>query len=86
MGSSKAYRLQRNKWVKVKNLQLCKGTLLYGECVRENIEPKPTKSEATNQESYYKYTLQVIDALRLGDQSLSNMRFEERYKLNKQHC
>lgn len=75
---SKAYRLQCKKWVRVKNLQLCKGTLLYGEFVKEKIETKTNETSSSERKQSYRYTLHVVDALQLGEMSLVNMRFNER--------
>lgn len=78
MNGSKVYRLQINKWVKVKNLQLCKGTVLYGELVKEISSLKSDEIFAPNEKHKYRYTLHVIDALQLGEKSLANLRFKER--------
>lgn len=78
IGSSKVYRLQRNKWTKVKNVKLCNGTLLYAEFVKEQLQPRSQKTKLATSECYCKYSLHVIDALRLGDKSLANLRFTER--------
>jgi ATP-dependent DNA ligase len=77
VGLSKAYRLQCNKWVKVKNLQLCRGTLLYGELVKEKSFSNNNSDEEAEKEEY-KFSLHVIDAIQLGDHNLSNLNFEER--------
>lgn len=60
----------------MKNMQLCKGTVLYGEFVKEKIEPK--LNEISDRNQIYRYTLHVVDALQLGEMSLINMRFNER--------
>lgn len=64
----------------MKDLQLCKGTLLYGEIVNEiNI------SDIDGTETI-KPTLQVIDALRLGDVSLTDLPYGERIDCIKTYC
>lgn len=60
-------------------MQLCKGTVLYGEFVKE-INTLKTDAACTSDEKMpFRYTLQVIDALQLGDISLGNMKFKERF-------
>lgn len=54
-------------------MQLSKGTLLYGEFVREKVALK----EDPNSE-LYKYSLHVIDALQLGEKKLLNVKYTER--------
>lgn len=68
------YRLLKYKWVRVKNLNLVCGTLLYGELVKENSHNK--NFDVTEIKS-----LHVIDALRLGDISLADLSFDERYTI-----
>ncbi|RZC32066.1 cap-specific mRNA (nucleoside-2'-O-)-methyltransferase 1, partial [Asbolus verrucosus] len=80
VGLSKVFRLQCNKWVKVKNLQLTRGTLLYGELVKEDFIAKNT-CILNIELQQHKYSLHVIDALRLGDVSLVDLKFEERIHL-----
>ncbi|XP_018567759.1 cap-specific mRNA (nucleoside-2'-O-)-methyltransferase 1 isoform X2 [Anoplophora glabripennis] len=85
VGASKVYRLQRKRWVKVKNLQLVKGTLLYGELVKEwNIFRKDISVDPDAQS--YKQSLHVVDALRLGDTNMSNLKFKERMELLQVYC
>ncbi|KAJ8919707.1 hypothetical protein NQ315_006235 [Exocentrus adspersus] len=85
VGSTKAYRLQRRKWVRVKNLHLVKGTLLYGELVKEvNVFNKSVDVNSDAQST--RFSLQVVDALRLGDKSLSNLRFKERMEMLHLYC
>lgn len=77
VGASKVYRLQRRKWVKVKNVQLVRGTLLYGELVKEcNVFKKDVNVNPDGRG--FKYSLHVVDALRLGEKSLSDLKFKER--------
>lgn len=59
-------------------MQLCKGTVLYGEFVKEVNEIKTDGSNTLNEKRRNRYALHVIDALQLGEQSLGNMRFKER--------
>ena len=64
----------------MKDLHLCKGTLLYGEIVNEiNIS-------ATDGTESIKPTLQVIDALRLGNLSLTDLPYGERIDCMKTYC
>lgn len=65
------YRLQKHKWVKVKNMQLVEGTLLYGEMVKEHSLMKDC-------ECFENKSLHVIDALRLGNTRLADFSFTER--------
>ncbi|XP_063919988.1 cap-specific mRNA (nucleoside-2'-O-)-methyltransferase 1 isoform X2 [Zophobas morio] len=81
VGFSKVYRLQYNKWVRVKNLQLIRGTLLYGELVKEKYYAKDSSDQPQ-----YKYSLHVIDALRLGDLNLADLDFEQRKNLIQLYC
>ncbi|CAG9816211.1 unnamed protein product [Phaedon cochleariae] len=81
-GNSKSFRLQKKKWVRVKNIHLCKGTLLFGEFVKEKCT---TKIEGQEVEGL-RYSLHVIDALRLGDTNLGKMSFIERLKLINVYC
>lgn len=67
------YRLQGNKWVRVKNLHLVRGTILYGELVKEKHYMENGAGKMG-----LKYSLHVIDALRLGDLYLTDLKFEER--------
>lgn len=72
VSGSRVYRLQNHKWIKVKNLSLVSGTILYGEIVKE----------VTVDENFHaveKKCLHVIDAMRLGDVSLADLSYEERY-------
>ncbi|KAF5272716.1 hypothetical protein FQA39_LY07743 [Lamprigera yunnana] len=82
VGDGKVYRLQCFKWVKVKKLQLIRGTLLYGELVNERVLEKvgDQVKEATRQ------SLHVVDALRLGDISLADLTFRERADLIETYC
>ncbi|CAH1979734.1 unnamed protein product [Acanthoscelides obtectus] len=81
--SSKVYRLQRNKWVKVKNLALGRGTVLYGEFVKETVKLKNRNAE---EKCSFRYSLHVIDALQLADKSLTDLSFNERMKIIKIYC
>ncbi|VEN43647.1 unnamed protein product [Callosobruchus maculatus] len=83
LSSSKVYRLQRNKWVKVKNLALGRGTVLYGEFVKESVKLKNRNAE---EKCSFRYSLHVIDALQLGDKSLMNLSFKERVNMIKVYC
>ncbi|GJQ76908.1 hypothetical protein Trydic_g15109 [Trypoxylus dichotomus] len=72
--NSKVSKLVDSKWVKVKNMHLNKGTVLFGELVKEKCISIRTGEETI------KFSLHVIDALRLGDVSLADLPFEERAK------
>ncbi|KRT81962.1 hypothetical protein AMK59_5051 [Oryctes borbonicus] len=74
MSNSKVSKLVGNKWVKVKNMHLNRGTVLYGEIVKEKCISMRDGIETE------KLSLHVIDALRLGDVSLADLSFEERAK------
>lgn len=76
---SKVYRLQKHKWVRIKNVQLSRGTLVYGEFVKEKCT---TKSLQDQEIEYIQYSLHIIDALQLGEQNLSDLDFSERYSQN----
>lgn len=71
-GFSKVYRLQNSRWVKVKDLELITGTLLFGEFVKET-------SLLKNDEIITKYSLHVLDAAYLGSMDLQSFTFQERY-------
>lgn len=60
-------------------MQLCKGTVLYGEFVKEISTLKTDASCTSDEKMPFRYTLQVIDALQLGDKFLGNMKFKERF-------
>ncbi|KAF2902960.1 hypothetical protein ILUMI_03229 [Ignelater luminosus] len=80
VGGSRVYRLQRYKWVKVKHLKLIRGTLLYGEMVKETVAIQECEKLVQ------KHSLHVIDALRLGDTSLADLPFKERLDLIETYC
>nr|XP_023021748.1 cap-specific mRNA (nucleoside-2'-O-)-methyltransferase 1 isoform X2 [Leptinotarsa decemlineata] len=80
VGSSRVFRLQKTEWTKLKNLQLCMGTLLYGEFVKERV------INETKENSTFRYSLHVIDALRLGDKNVFELTFTERRKLIEIYC
>ncbi|KAK9718089.1 FtsJ-like methyltransferase [Popillia japonica] len=80
VSNSKVCKLMGNQWIKVKNMHLNKGTLLYGETVKEKCVSWRTGVETE------KLCLQVIDALRLGDISLADLSFEERAKSIRIFC
>ncbi|KAL1516535.1 hypothetical protein ABEB36_000442 [Hypothenemus hampei] len=75
---SRTYRFQSNKWAEMKHLHLAKGTLLYGELVKETfqIDNKVEK----------RYSLHVIDAFALGHLNLTGYRFEDRLANIKLYC
>lgn len=79
IGNSKVYRLQNFKWVKVKDLELVQGTLLYGEFVKE------TSISESNKVSH-RYSLHIIDAVFLGSMDLQGLTFQERAELIKIYC
>lgn len=62
----------------MKNLHLVRGTVLYGEFVKEKIHSKSQSSDSEAENECYRYSLHVIDALRLGDQSVTELKFHER--------
>lgn len=64
------YRFQRNRWVKVKGVELVRGTVLFAELVREFTG----EDDTSNRKS-----LHVIDALRLGETSLADLPYHERF-------
>lgn len=80
---SKVYRLQKHKWVRIKNVQLSRGTLVYGEFVKEKCT---TKSLQDQEIEYIQYSLHIIDALQLGEQNLSDLDFSERQEIIKVYC
>ncbi|CAG9855807.1 unnamed protein product [Phyllotreta striolata] len=80
---SKVYRLQNQKWVKIKNIQLSKHTLCYGEFVKETCI---TKSETNNEIENVRYSLHIIDAIQLGDCNLTNMNFSKRQEMIDTYC
>lgn len=69
LGKNRVYRYQRSKWVRVKCVKLVRGTVLFGELVKEFASKASRK---------YKKSLHVIDALRLGDTSLADLPYQER--------
>lgn len=70
-GNSRSYRLDADKYKKVKNLRLIPGTILFGEFVKEKVE-------SAIEQDVERYSLHVIDALRLGEFDLANLPFTER--------
>lgn len=79
IGGSRVFRLQKSKWVRIKNVRLVKGTLIYGEMVQEKCINK-------SNEEIEKQSLHVIDAMRLGDISLADLPFTERAELIQTYC
>lgn len=77
VGNSRVYRLQRSKWVRVKDVKLAQGTLLYGEMVKERIVQRVPGASDYKKE-IQRQSLHVIDALRLGNTSLADLPFTER--------
>ncbi|XP_045463097.1 cap-specific mRNA (nucleoside-2'-O-)-methyltransferase 1 isoform X2 [Harmonia axyridis] len=74
---SKTCRWQDKGWVKVKNLKLSPGTVLYGEIVKETM-----KIEGMDEyDDRYRQCLHIIDAMYLGDQCLTDLTFSERRDL-----
>lgn len=55
------------------------GTLLYGEWVKEKV----IMEHSSSSEIMHRHSLHVIDALRLGDLKLTDIKFEERYVIIK---
>ncbi|KAF5297429.1 hypothetical protein FQR65_LT01360 [Abscondita terminalis] len=82
VGDSRVYRWQCTKWVRIKKLALIRGTLLYGEMVKEKVLEKrgDEVKEATRR------SLHVMDALRLGDTSLADLPLQERLELIHTYC
>lgn len=72
VSNSKVLKLVGNRWIKTRNIRLNRGTLLYGEMVKEKCI---SMQEGTETE---KLSLHVIDALRLGETSLADLSFPER--------
>ncbi|XP_072399860.1 cap-specific mRNA (nucleoside-2'-O-)-methyltransferase 1 isoform X1 [Diabrotica undecimpunctata] len=81
--SGKVYRLQKGKWIKINNIQLCRGTLLYGEFVKEKCV---TRTGVNKETESTKYSLHIIDALYLGEKSLIDLSFFKRQDLIKLYC
>ncbi|XP_022920203.2 cap-specific mRNA (nucleoside-2'-O-)-methyltransferase 1 [Onthophagus taurus] len=79
VSNSKVFKLQKNKWVKTKNIRLNKGSLVYGELVKE-------ESILENDEKSEQISLQIIDALRLENTSLADLPFQERLVCIKTFC
>lgn len=69
--NSKSYKFNTKKYNKVKRLKLIPGTILFGELVKEKI-PSTTENETE------RYSLHVIDALRLGEFNIANLPYNER--------
>lgn len=78
VGDGITYKLDRNKWRRVKNLHLAVGTCLLGELIKENVKFKTTDPLQPEKECE-KYSLHVIDALRLGNVSLADLPLQERF-------
>lgn len=72
---TKAFRYDKNTktWHRAKGLHLFPGTVLYGEMTKEIIT---THQEDDNK--FEKFSLHVIDAIKLGDVSLMDLPFNER--------
>lgn len=85
VGGSRVYRLQRYRWVKVKKLQLIRGTLLFGEMVKESVVQRSCTSPQFER-LVQRQSLHVIDAMRLGDTSLADLPFNERLDLIETYC
>lgn len=68
MGCNRVFRFQKVHWSRISNVELIRGTVLYGELVEEvcEITGDITKS------------LHVIDALRLGKIALNQFNYVER--------
>lgn len=73
LGCSKSFRFLNGKWIKINHLNLVKGTLLFGEFVKEICTYHPGCE--TFEE---RYSLHVIDAIRLGDMDLRSYTYSER--------
>lgn len=76
LGGSRVVRLLKRKWKTVKNLNLIAGSLLYGEMVKEYSLNDDLKKVETK-------SFHIIDALRLGDVSLADLPYSERFVLTK---
>lgn len=81
--NGKVYRLQKGKWIKIKNIQLCNGTVVYGEFVNEKCV---TRVNGNKRSESMRYSLHIIDGLRLGEKNLKNLTFSERRELLKNYC
>ncbi|XP_044746355.1 cap-specific mRNA (nucleoside-2'-O-)-methyltransferase 1 isoform X2 [Coccinella septempunctata] len=71
---SKTCRWQDKGWVKIKNLKLSPGTILYGEIVKETL----TFDIADEDSDHYRHCLHIIDAMYLGDICLTELSFSNR--------
>ncbi|XP_066148477.1 cap-specific mRNA (nucleoside-2'-O-)-methyltransferase 1 [Euwallacea fornicatus] len=80
VGYSKVYRLQSKKWLQVNHLKLVKGTLLYGELVKESYYHLNSRELKT------RYSVHVIDAMFLGSLDIRNYTFPERLKFIHKYC
>ncbi|XP_066255913.1 cap-specific mRNA (nucleoside-2'-O-)-methyltransferase 1 [Euwallacea similis] len=80
VGHSKVYRLQSKKWLQVNHLKLVKGTLLYGELVKE------TYCHLNSRELKTRYSVHVIDAMFLGSLDIRNYTFLDRLKFIHKYC
>lgn len=69
IGFNRVYRYQHNRWIRVKCVRLPKGSILFGELVKEYTSVE---------EQRFRRSLHVIDALRLGDTSLADLPYNER--------
>ncbi|KAL3285407.1 hypothetical protein HHI36_019509 [Cryptolaemus montrouzieri] len=69
---------QNGKWIKVKNLKLTRGTLLYGELVKEVVCSNKSDEEFGHS---FRYSFHIIDAIYLGNIYLINHKFHERMEL-----
>lgn len=75
----KIVKLHNHVWLKIKNLKLIKGTILFGEVVMEKCLDKGTAREEVK-------SLHVIDAIRLGDTIIVDLPFKERLQMITAFC
>lgn len=73
LGAGKSVRFLNGKWNKISHLNLVRGTLLFGEFVKEICT-----YHAGYQGFETRYSLHVIDAIRLGDMDLRSYTYLER--------
>lgn len=69
----KSVRFLNGKWKKITHLNLVRGTLLFGEFVKEICTYHPGYEGFET-----RYSLHVIDAIRLGDMDLRHYTYLER--------
>ncbi|XP_057661537.1 cap-specific mRNA (nucleoside-2'-O-)-methyltransferase 1 isoform X4 [Diorhabda carinulata] len=81
--NGKVYRFQKGKWIKIKNIQLCNGTVVYAEFVNEKCV---TRVNGNKRSENTRYSLHIIDGLRLGERNLADLTFSQRRELLENYC